>query len=428
MKLNSRSHAAPVALLTGVLLATLIVQGSFARTTKPKSITEILDLAYRNNPSIAAAAHAVDAEKSLITSMATPNDPVIGVSTLDRNVRTRYATINQKLRFPIKYYLQAKAQSSKAKSTQSKLNMAKLKVREKITSLYYSIYSAQKIIQLTETHTQAVKGFARVAEKKYAAGKSPQRDSMKAHFELTRLELDLIRLKQQEQTLQDKLKSVLNDSSFDRLNLNNSVLPTPKLIANDISNSEGLSALKRKFPKIIEQTHLLRETEYKSSLAHWEYLPDLQLQYQQRVSGEPEDSKIYSIGITIPLWFWKKSSEASIASSRRMVQKSYLASITQEVTAKVKELNGKVQVGVKTLNIYKTSLIPLAQGAYNSTRAAYRANKTSFLDLLDSKRSLYRVKINFYQSLQLYVESLSQLETRLGFTASTFEIKNGVPK
>lgn len=393
-----------------------------------RTLGEVLDLAYRNNPGIAASRHSLEAEESLVTSKATLDDPMIGVSTLNRNVRTQYGTITQKIRFPTKYALQAKAQSSRADSQRSRLDMKKLEVRQKVTSLYFAIYSAQKIIQLTKANMQAVKEFARVAEKKYAAGKSPQGDSMKAHFELTGLELDLIRLKQEEEALQDNLKAVVNDRSFERLRLTNLKITTPKFLSNEISDSlpELTSTLQGKSPIVKTQSHLLKEAEYKSSLSKWEYAPDFQLQYQQRISGDPEDSKIYSIGVTFPLWFWKKGSEASAASSRRIAQEYRLTDTTQKMIAKVKDLKGKVLTGVKTLKIYETSLIPQAQGAYNSTRGAYRANKTSFLDLLDSERSLYRVKTGFYQSLKQYVTHLSELETHLGFTVSDLSEKREV--
>ena len=223
---------------------------------------------------------------------------------------------------------------------------------------------------------------------------------------------------------------MINDPNFERLNLSDVKIQTPKFHSTRIVDSlpELTSTLQGKSPKIKSQTHLLKEAEYKYSLSKWEFAPDFHLKYQQRISGDPENSKIYSIEVTFPLWFWKKGSKSSTAASRRIAQEYRVADTTQKLIAKVKDLKGKVQTGVKTLNIYETSLIPQAQGTYNSTRAAYRANKTSFLDLLDSERSLYRVRTGFYQSLKQYVDHLSKLETQLGFTVSNLESKNEVQK
>ena len=301
-----------------------------------KSLEEVLDLAYKNNPGIAASRYSLDAEKSLVISKATLDDPRIGVSTLDRNSRTQYGTIIQKIQFPVKYILQAKAQSSRAESFKSKLDMKKLEIRQQVISLYYAIYSTQEIIQLTKANMQTVKEFARVAEKKYAAGKSPQGDSMKAHFELTQMELELIRLKQEEEALQDNLKAVVNEHTFEKIDLVNLKITTPKFYSNQVTDSlsELTSKLQNKSPTVKTQAYLLKEAKYKSSLSKWKYVPDFQLQYQQRISGVPEDSKSYSIGITFPLWFWKTGSERSAASSKLIAQEYHLTDTIQKMIAK----------------------------------------------------------------------------------------------
>ncbi|MCB0414311.1 MAG: TolC family protein [Bdellovibrionales bacterium] len=412
----------------------LVILGVLASTPgyaeEAKSLDELLRLAYQNNPGVKEYQQSWSAEDSLVTSQATLDDPMIGVSELDRGLKTQYGTVSQKIRFPTKYIYQANAQRSKADSYRSQLNAKKLEVKQEVTTLYFAIYSAQKIIQLTQANMESVKEFARVAEKKYAAGKSSQGDSMKAHFELTQLELDLIRLKQEEQALQDKLKATVNSSTLENIEISNLNLPPPQFAAEKIKliESELLNQLQASSPTLKTEVHKLKEVEYKSSLAKWEFAPDFQLQYQKRISGDPQDSSIFSVGITVPLWFWKKSSEASAASAKKLAQEYRLQDTGLKLVAQIKDLKGKVSTGAKTLKIYQTSLIPQAQGAYNSSRSAYQANKTSFLDLLDSERSLYRVKTGYYQSLKQYVATLSQLESQLGFEVSNLsavsEVKN----
>ena len=111
-----------------------------------------------------------------------------------------------------------------------------------------------------------------------------------------------------------------------------------------------------------------------------------------------------------------------------MAQEYKVKDTKLKLIADIKDLKGRVSTGVKTLEIYQTSLIPQAQGSYNSSRSAYQADKTSFLDLLDSERSLYRVKTDYYQSLRQYVSALCILERELGFSVSNLdsvsEVKN----
>jgi|TARA_B100000749_G_scaffold280077_2_gene274671 cobalt-zinc-cadmium efflux system outer membrane protein len=402
-----------------VLILQSIISPSMS-LAEEMSLESLLKRAYENNSLIQAQKAKFNAEDSLIAAKSTLDDPMVGISTLNRGNETTYGVISQRLRFPVKYYLQGKAQKSRALAEKAKLVSQSFEVRRKVIDAYYGIFALQKVIQLTEANMQAVREFSRVAERKYAAGRASQGDSMKAHFELTNLELDLIRFKQQEEAMQAKLRAILNDQTIKPIQLAKQELgvPTNDLRSIRLSLEKLSQALQEKSPNLQSEIHKLEEAETKSSLSKWEYAPDFQLQYQKRMSGLPEDSDIFMVQMSVPLWFWKKGSEASAASSRKMAQENRLRSRTDNLVAKIQDLQGKVETGAKTLKIYKTSLIPQAQGAYNSSKAAYRANKTSFLDLLDSERSLFKVRTGYYRSLQMYVSHLATLEAELGFEVS----------
>lgn len=401
----------------------VFVQAHAVLAEETVSLYSLLNKAYRANVSIKAFENKVEAEQSLVISKFTLDDPMIGVSTLNRGNETKYGTVSQKIRFPVKYYLQGQAQKSKVQAVKSDYINIKNEVRKSVASTYYSIFSIQKVIQLTEANMQAVRDFSRVAERKYAAGKSSQGDSMKAHVELTRLELDLLRYKQQESALQARLASIMSDPNFKRLDFKGVELkaPTFKSDALNTSLASVTQLLKDKSPKLKKQSYLLAEAETKSNLAKWGFAPDIQLQYQQRISGLPEKSKIFSVALSIPMWFWKKGAESSAASSLELAQSYRLQNQTNLLLAKVNDLKGRVSVGEKTLKIYTTSLIPQALGAYNSSKASYRASKTSFLYLLDSERSLFRVRTGYYHALKDYVSNLLELESELGFVVSDLD-------
>tara|TARA_B100001248_G_scaffold227481_1_gene185943 strand:- start:10149 stop:11399 length:1251 start_codon:yes stop_codon:yes gene_type:complete len=386
-------------------------------------LNSLLNEAYKVNASIKTHKNRLDAAESLISSKYTLDDPMIGVSNLERGNDTTYGVISQKIRFPVKYYLQGKAQKSRSRAAKADFQNQRNEVRKAVTVLYYSLFSLQKIIQLTEANMQAVRDFSRVAERKYAAGKSSQGDSMKAHVELTRLELDLIRFKQQEDAMQAGLAAIMNNPSFNKLDFKGVELNVPVFNSTllDASVNEVIKTLKESSPKIKKENYLLDAAKTQSTLAKWEFAPDIQLQYQERISGQPEDSRIYSVSLSLPLWFWKKGAESSAANSLKMAQEYKYQSHIDHLLAKIKDLKGKVSVGQKTLNIYKTSLIPQAQGAYNSSKASYRANKTTFLDLLDSERSLFGVRTGYYNALKDYVSNLLELETELGFVVSDLD-------
>ena len=379
-------------------------------------LSELLALSYQNNPGLKVAEALVEREQSLMVAGMTPGEPMLGLSTLERRGETRYGIFAQKIRFPLKYYWEYKTGKHRVESRRADLKMKKFEIRGEIIFLYYSIYSIQNILRITRANIQALQEFSRIAEKKYASGQSSQGDSMKAHVELTRLELSVIDLVQEEEAMQARLKAVINDPQFKGLNFSGKTLPIPRYNGKQKTAMSEAPLLKKEF-------FLSEEARVAATSARWDFLPDVQLQYQWRLSGEPTDSRIYSFKMTFPLWFWKKSSQSAAAAAYKRAGRYRFIQEEKKLTAQIKDWEGRTRANARALKIYTTGLIPQAQGAYNLAKAAYRANKTSFLNLLDSERSLYRVQTGFYRSLSSYVKSISRLEAKLGARVSNLEEK-----
>ena len=418
---------------TCIALFVFSLSGDFilAETTGIASVEELLVQAYQKNASLQAAKHRLDSEEALVWSKMIPENPVLSFQELNRGDTTTYRGIGQRFRFPVKYFLSAKAQSSLAKSEKSQLEWERWHLRYKVVTLYYAIYSLQKMIELTKANKDIIREFSRVAEKKYVAGKTSQSDSMKAHFELTQMELKLIQLEEEEHSLQSQLQSVMNNLALPPLIFLKRNLSTPIFYEHKVQKplKELSRLLQKNSPKLKKEMHLLRREKWKTSLEKWEFAPDVELKYQERIAGKPGDSKIQSIHFHFPLWFFSQRSLASSQASKRRMQEHLLDSTQKNLMAQVIRLRKKVHLDVKRLQIYQTSLIPQSRGAYHSSKVAYKASKNTFLELIDSERALLNSKIGFYKVLWDYVKSLCALELALGFEVSNIVgIKGGQVK
>lgn len=370
------------------------------------SVEEVLKMAYFSSPSLKAREMRRQGAYESKKAQSWLSDPMIGYSTLNRNMETGYLTISQKIDFPTKYYYKGRAANNFAKSMDEEYRNEKFEVRRRALSTYYEIYSTQKIIELTIANMETVREVARVAEKKYASGRGSQSDTMRAHLELTALELDLMSLNEKEKTLQQDLKGQLNNFDMFDIDFRNIDLETPFRESNVEDTSIS--------PKIKIKHYLVEEARANKSLGKLAFMPDFEVRYQKRISGEPRDSDIFSVAMTIPLWFWKTSAYAKNKSMILSSKEMDLIDTRNTVTAKTKSLLYKIDVEEKTIKVYVTSLIPQALGAFNSTKAAYKASKAGFADLLDSERLFYKTKQGFYKSLSAYVKKVTRLEALTG--------------
>ena len=80
----------------------------------------------------------------------------------------------------------------------------------------------------------------------------------------------------------------------------------------------------------------------------------------------------------------------------------------------LKNLFTKTQAYGQLVNQYKTVIIPLAQQNLEVSKAGYESDKTGFLELIDSQRTLLNLQIEYYQYLADYEKYLSEMERIIG--------------
>ncbi len=391
---------------------------AFGAKAQQKSLKEFVDLAIQNNFSLRASEFETVAAKKESVSASMLESPRVGVSQLNRGSETKYWTLSQNVKFPSKYYYKGKVKSATSHIFKIKQGIKTLSIRSEVTSSLYEYYANQQIQRLTKNNLGLVKDAARIAEKRYAARKSSQSDSMKAHFEITRLELELLKIQNKHADIAGRLRTLFGDSKFDMNMLESIQLSVPELIK--MRNGDFI-----KSPYISIQEFQLEVARLEKNSSLSDMGPDFQIQYQERYSGLPENSSIFSINASIPLWFWSDVSKVSSKRARYQAEKNRLSQKALELKALKISLEKKIQLMKQSLVIYQTTMLPQAEGVFSTTKKSYSAGALSFLDLLDAERSLIRVKTEFFEELAKYVRLIVQYETIFGVSISNLYFIDG---
>lgn len=414
-------------LFLAILAVLLPFHGINANSSEiaPVSLIEALNLALSRNPELEVLRSKMKAEMARVYATSTPEDPMIGLQqNQEAGEIKKFWTASASLKFPLKYYFLGSAQSAKASALEAQYEDARLKLRADVISTYYALFAAQKTIERTQANIQALAEFSRIAERKYAAGTAPQQDSMRAHVEQTRLEVELRLLKQEQAILKAKLKELLYETASKDIRLSDHDLLPPTYSETEFESSSVDSSF-----VLQDAREQLEAKKDLNRLAKIDFIPDLKAKYSRQFSGTPGDNHMLSLEISVPLFFTKKGGEAFAAGYEADASAAKLASTKNQLQADLESLKVKVKTQSELLMIYETSLIPQASTTYNSTTKAYQANKSNFLDLLDSERSVWNVEISYYRVLTQYVQDLTALERVLGRELISFsgENKENIP-
>ncbi len=379
-----------------------------------------LSQALSANPGIAASRARVDAERSAVRLQYAPANPRIGW------MRERPETgaevmdswrVSQELMFPTKYFVMGSMQRARADSEEQVAQAKRLEVRRKVLAAYYGLFAAERTLALLEAQRETLREVARIAESRYAAGSVSQQDQMKAHVEQTKIENDYLMAKQERDSMSAMLNALIARDPGEDVALPKGELPLPRLTLA----AEDLPRAVRTSSRSVRQGEfMVKEAEKGKSLARWNYAPDFMLSYRRGFQGGSQAMYEVGVELSVPLWFFaRQTSEASSAGARLVEAEKRLEQMTRETDAEARSLHAQARSQEKMLKIYETSLVPQASTMLDTSRAAYRAGRASFIELIDSERSLYDVRMAYYRTLAQYVQSLTRLEEVVGTSVST---------
>jgi len=248
-------------------------------------------------------------------------------------------------------------------------------IRVTYAALQYTIEQTK----ITEENLSILQELEESAFVKYETSKANFSDVIKVQVRIAQLADDLLTLKDFREILVAKLVKNLNFKPTWRLGpprpapLRDSALSVKALIASGQKHQQEIRISKLKIAK----------TNLAILLAEKRFYPDFTLGYSSLEAGKsglPARLK----KITTPFWFGKN--DAYIREARLkyqgLLQKRQV--VEDKLVYAVKDLVFQINTAKRDVDLYKISLLPLAQEAFEVAETEYLAGKVSFLDLLDA--------------------------------------------
>jgi outer membrane protein TolC len=250
------------------------------------------------------------------------------------------------------------------------------------------LYAVQRVIAITREEKSVLRRILDITETMYAAGDRSQTDAIMARSELTMLKQKLLELQDQENMLTAKLNLLLNRRAGSPLELDGK-LPEAVLPEN-VKKLFALAAENR--PEILGAQLQVERYALEKNLMQKEYLPDYKLGLEYRSLTEDDDMLMFTVSVEIPLWMPKYRAGVREAAEMQVYSQAAREAAEQQSSFDVQDASFKLQTALRTLELYRTELIPQAEARFKASEAGYRAGKTDFMDLLESERFLLNAK------------------------------------
>ncbi len=403
-------------------MISILLSFNFSYSADIIPLNSLIDEALKNNPQIQAAKLRFKAAQARVRLLRTLADPKFEYeydkitasmdNLMNNNTKPmRTFAISQEFPFPTKLLLRKKAAQKEANSYEQEYREIERKVIKDVKQAYFQLFLNDRKIRLTQENLNLLSQFIEIANKKYSVNRASQQDSLKAQVEHSKLSNQLVLLEQEKKIAKNMLNSLLNrliDTEIDNLEeSSNKVL--------ELDEQTILKSAKENRPELKSFQEMVRKTEIDYSLAKQEYLPDFMIKYKREERNGKPGSWAGMIGVTIPLWFWEKQdSFVKEAHANVGVVKAEYQAEENLVLFEVSSSYARFDASKKLVKIYETGVLPQVQAALETARRGYETDTLSFLDLLDSVRTLREFQMEYIESLANLEIALADLERAVG--------------
>ncbi len=356
------------------------------------------------------------------------DDPMLGLGfqnvpvdsfAFDRESMTgKVVELSQKLPFFGKRRLRTDAALHEARALEAMYKDRMLSHHAEIKKAYYDLYAIKKELEIVGKNVSLMDAFRKTAETRYSVGKGLLKDVVKAQVEVSMLIDRRIALERRERTTRAFLGSLVGRDG-----------PVTGEVADISPTNIGMdkealdeAAMKNR-PALAAASEEVKKGGSMLELARKDYLPDFTFSvgYMQRDrlrnGMDQPDMLSAMVSINLPVW-WRSKLEPGVraAASERTMAERERAMTEDEIYYKVDSLLGDVEQDDRLLKLYKDGVIPQATQDLDSAAAAYEVGRAGFLDLLDSRRTLFDYEMGYYTTLAAREKAVAELEAATGVT------------
>jgi outer membrane protein TolC len=276
-----------------------------------------------------------------------------------------------------------------ADTMQREMEAMTLDVVSDVKENYRDLYAIQRVISITREEESILGRILNITETLYAAGDRSQTDAIMARSELTMLKQKLLELLDQENMLKAKLNLLLNRRADSSLELAGK--PPEAVLPDNVKTL--FSDAEKNRPEILGAQTQVERYALERNLMQKEYLPDYKLGVEYRSLAKDDDMLMFTVSVEIPLWQSKYRAGVREAMEMQVYSQAAKESAEQQASFDVQDASFKLQTALRTLNLYRTELVPQAEARFSANETGYRAGKTDFMDLLESERFLLNARI-----------------------------------
>jgi outer membrane protein TolC len=394
----------------------------------PQPVEVCIAYALAQNPDIQVARKRVEAAGERVPQAASLEDPTLSVmgypfypdvpQTAGGRATARIAA-TQAIPWFGKLDTRAEMAEAETEMARRELAAAELAVIEQVKRAYYELHYVQKAIRITEDDKKLLIDLSKIAEVKYGTGTVSQQDVLRAQVEVSNLNSELIRLRQQLDSSQARLAQLLHVSP-----------ETPLRAAEELPKEQAPHDLEQLYqqavaarPELQAQLAAIQRDRRSVDLARLAYFPDPALSVEwmgMTTSGalSPLADGVPDVGIgmmvNVPIYRKRLDAGVREAEAKTVASARKYDSLRDQTVQEVKDLFVQATSQYELIRLFRDDIIPKADQTLRVSMSAYEVGRVDFLQLIDNWRQLLRFQITYQRLESQLQQTLASLDRVVG--------------
>ncbi len=306
-----------------------------------------------------------------------------------------------------------------ARASWRRFEAARLEVTERVVETLHEVAYLDAAVRITGENLELLSSFEEVLRARYRVGAGSHPELVRVQVELGQLEDRLAQLTAMRPTYVADLNAALNRTTDAEVS---TLAELPGRVAS--VDGPGLAEIaRRSSPVLLALDERVEEQRVLSEVARKEGLPGFTVGLDYIVTDEAinssiaesgDDPVLLSFGITVPLWRDKYDAGVREALARRLAVSHERVDEANRIAASIQRAWFEHTDAHRRVELFETTLIPKARESLRASLAGFRAGSTSFLDLLDTERTLLEFAVSAERARADRGQALARLNRQVG--------------
>jgi cobalt-zinc-cadmium efflux system outer membrane protein len=286
-------------------------------------------------------------------------------------------------------------------------------IASEVKRTYAELFVARKAEAVAGETIDLLRQIADAAQVRYAAGKTPQQDVLKAVLEISRLHDEQVMRRERARLAEARLNTLLGRPADGPVGALTEVREEATL--PPVAELQHLAVESQ--PRLALARADIDRAQAAAALAHSDRKPDFTVRGGYMLMPGEAGAFTAAVGITWPNAPWARGRVASAVAQAQLDVTAARARYDAEATGvrlMVHEAWVRVQSASERAALLRTSLVPQSTQALDVARVGYQSDRGDFLDIIDNQRMLAEARLGYYAALADLEAARADLERAVG--------------